>query len=62
MKGIQYIVDSKGQKKAVILDLKIHADLWEDIQDVLVARKRVNEPRIPLEEVKAQLRKNGKLR
>lgn len=60
MKGVQYFYDKDGEPQAVMIDLKKCGSLWEDIQDILVARKRRNEPRIPWEEVKKNLKKNGK--
>jgi hypothetical protein len=62
MTGIQFITDDKGRKTAAIIDLKKHRALWEDIEDVLVSRSRQHEKRIPLEKVKADLIKSGKLR
>lgn len=62
MNGIQFITDEKGRKTAAIIDLKKHRALWEDIEDVLVSRSRQHEKRIPLEKVKADLIKSGKLR
>ena len=62
MTGIQFITDEAGQKKAVVIDLKKHKALWEDIEDVLVSRSRRHEKRIPLAKVKAYLIKSGKLR
>lgn len=62
MKGVQYVVDDKGQPQAVLIDLKKHGDLWEDIQDILVSRARRKEPRISLDEVEARLRQVGKLK
>jgi hypothetical protein len=62
MTGIQYITDEKGRKTAAIIDLKKHRALWEDIEDVLVSRSRQHEKRIPIEKVKADLIKSGKLR
>ncbi|MGA2987961.1 MAG: hypothetical protein ABSG32_29615 [Terriglobia bacterium] len=62
MTGIQFITDEKGRKTAAIIDLKKHRALWEDIEDVLVSRSRQHEKRIPLEKVKADLIKSGKLR
>ncbi len=62
MTGIQYITDERGRKTAAVVDLKKHKALWEDIQDVLVSRSRRRERRVPLEEVKADLIKSGKLR
>ncbi len=62
MTGIQYVTDGEGRKTAVLIDLNIHGELWEDIQDVLVSREREKEKSIPFEKVKAELIENGKLR
>jgi hypothetical protein len=62
MTGIQFLTDEAGQKTAVVIDLKKHSDLWEDLEDVLVSRSRRHEKRIPLAKVKADLIKRGKLR
>ena len=62
MTGIQFITDEKGRKTAAVIDLKRHKALWEDIEDVLVSRSRQHEKRIPIEKVKADLIKSGKLR
>lgn len=62
MTGIQYIVDAKGRKVAVQIDLRKHKALWEDLQDVLVARSRQSEKSVPLEEVKASLMRRRRLR
>ena len=55
MKGIQFVVDEQGEKKAVLIDLQKNKELWEDIYDTLVAAQRVSEPRETLEEVKKSL-------
>jgi len=62
MTGIQFLRDETGQKTAVVIDLKKHRALWEDLEDVLVSRSRRHEKRIPLAKVKADLIKSGKLR
>lgn len=62
MTGIQFITDEKGRKTAAVIDLKKHKALWEDIQDVLVSQSRAHEKGIPLDKVKADLIKRGKLR
>ena len=62
MTRIQVITDEKGRKTAAIIDLKKHKALWEDIEDVLVSRSGRHEKRIPLDKVKADLIKSGKLR
>jgi hypothetical protein len=62
MNGIQYVTDARGRRTAVLIDLKKHGDVWEDFQDSLVARLRVEEPRESLESVKKRLLRKGKLR
>jgi hypothetical protein len=34
--GIRFVTDAKGRETAVIIDLKKHRALWEDIEDALV--------------------------
>ena len=62
MTGIKFITDEKGRKTAAVIDLKKYKSLWEDIQDVLVSQSRRQEKGIPLEKVKVDLIKRGKLR
>jgi hypothetical protein len=62
MKGVQFVINERGEKTAVVIDLKKHSDVWEDFYDASVARQRVHEPRESLEAVKRQLRRRGKLR
>ena len=61
MTGIHYVTDEQGRKVAVQIDLETHGELWEDIQDVLVSRSREDEESVPFDEVKADLRRTGKL-
>lgn len=61
MSGIQFVIDEKGAKSAVIIDLNEHADLWEDFYDTLIAHQRRKEPRESLQSVKRRLRRAGKL-
>ncbi len=53
---------SEGQKTAVLIDLKRHAQIWEDFYDSVVAQNRVPEPQESLDAEKARLRRLGKLR
>ena len=62
MKGIQFVVNDKGEKAAVLIDLKKYGELWEDFYDTLIASQRTGEPRESLESVKKTLRQKGKLR
>ena len=55
MKGVQFLIDEKGEKAAVLIDLKRHSELWEDFYDRAVARSREGEPRESLESVKKRL-------
>jgi hypothetical protein len=56
MKGVQFLVDENGNKTAVLIDLKKNAELWEDFQDLALARARESEPRESIETVKRRLR------
>jgi hypothetical protein len=62
MKGIQFLVDEKGEKKSVLIDLTKHSQLWEDFYDSIIAKKRAKEPRETLDDVKKLLKRQGKLR
>ena len=55
MKGIEYVVDETGDRKAVVIDLAEHGELWEDFYDKLLAEERKDEPRETLAEVKQKL-------
>jgi len=59
MKGVEFVVDEKGNRKAVVLDLKIHRDVWEDFCDVLRAKEREDEPRESLDSVKKKVLKKA---
>jgi hypothetical protein len=56
MKGIQYIIDDKGQKCAAVVDFDVYGHLWEDIHDILVVESRKREPRVKWENAKKRLR------
>jgi len=61
MEGIQFLTNDKGERVAVQIDLRKHADIWEDVYDSLTARKRAREPRESLDSVKKRLIKRRKL-
>ena len=61
MSGIQYVVDEQGEKTAVVIDLRKHAQLWEDFHDRMVVKQRSSEPRESIASVKARLQRAGKL-
>ena len=57
MSGIQFVIDDKGNKSAVIIDLNKYSDLWEDFYDCLVAHNRRKEPRESLKSVKNKVKR-----
>lgn len=64
MKGVSYITDDKNRKKAVVIEMKTlvqYDEQIEDLFDVIIAESRAEEPIVAWEEVKAQLKKKGKL-
>ena len=61
MEGIQFLTNDKGERVAVQIDLRKHADVWEDVYDSLTASKRSKEPRESLNSVKKRLIKRRKL-
>jgi hypothetical protein len=62
VKGVQFVVNERGEKTAVVIDAKRHSEVWEDFYDATVASQRQGEPRETLEFVKRRLRRRGKLR
>jgi len=62
MTGIQFVTDAKGRKLAVQIDLRRYGAVLEDFWDGLISESRRKEKGIPLEKIKADLIKNGRLR
>jgi hypothetical protein len=52
MPGIEFLRDRKGRRKAVLIDLKKHKRLWEDLYDAYLAHSRHGERRESLATVK----------
>ncbi len=46
MKGISYLTDQKGERTAVVFELKKYRDELEDFIDGLEAASRINEPAV----------------
>jgi hypothetical protein len=55
MKGVEFLVDEQGEKKAVLIDLRQHRDLWEDFYDPLKTIERKKEPRESMAEVRRKV-------
>jgi len=61
MKGVSYLTDEVGQKKAVVIDLELlkHreslADILEDIEDAVAIETRKDESAVDWEEARKGL-------
>jgi len=55
VKGVEFVIDDDGQKKAVVIDLKTHGEIWEDFYDTLRVKERESEPRETIKEVKKKV-------
>jgi predicted RNase H-like HicB family nuclease len=56
VEGVKFVTDANGRKTAVQLDLAKYGELWEDIYDGSMARKRTSEGKSPFSMVKSRLR------
>lgn len=55
MKGINFVINEEGDKKAILIDLEEWGELWEDFFDILVSHNRENEADVSWGELKADL-------
>lgn len=53
--GINLLKNSKGEPTKVVIDIKKHYNLLEDILDMLAIEQRKEEPVFPIEELIAKL-------
>jgi hypothetical protein len=60
VKGVQFVVDEKGRRTGVFIDLTKNPNPWEDVFDLALIRRRAHEPRSSLSEVRKRLVKAGK--
>jgi hypothetical protein len=57
--SVQYITDQKGKKTAVVLPISDYEKLLEDLDDLAVIADRHDEPTIPHDQFKAELKRDG---
>jgi PHD/YefM family antitoxin component YafN of YafNO toxin-antitoxin module len=57
----QYVVDTQGNKMAVILSLDRYEQLLEDLHDLAIVAERREEEPISFEEMKRRLQRDGLL-
>jgi hypothetical protein len=60
MRGVSFLVDDAGSPTSVILDLRKHRRLWEDIHDRLLIESRRHEQRLSFDEVTLRLKRGRK--
>jgi hypothetical protein len=60
MPGIEFLRDRRGRRKAVLIDLKKHKRLWEDLYDAYLARTRRGERRESLATVRRLVEAHAK--
>ncbi|MBI5701631.1 hypothetical protein HZC34_07330 [Candidatus Saganbacteria bacterium] len=57
----KYITNEKGQKEAVILNVRTYEELLEDLEDLYTIADRKKDKTIPLISVKRSLKRSGLL-
>jgi PHD/YefM family antitoxin component YafN of YafNO toxin-antitoxin module len=57
----EYVTDSAGKRKAVILPVAEYKELLEDLEDLAVIAERREMPTISHQKVKSQLKRDGRL-
>jgi hypothetical protein len=62
IRGVRFLFDERGEKTAVMIDLRQGSGLWEDILDVATARSREREPSESWTAIRARLEKNRRLK
>jgi hypothetical protein len=62
LKGVQFVSEAGGQRTGVLIDLRRHRALWEDVYDALLADSRKREPRVDWGDVKRRLRSRRRVR
>jgi hypothetical protein len=57
----EYVIDTDGNKRAVILPIDEYLELLEDLDDLAAIAERREEPTIPHNVVMKELKNNGYL-
>jgi len=57
----QYVVDDRGQRKAVILDIGKYEEMVEDLESLALIADAKKEPATPWETVKKRLKERGRI-
>lgn len=57
--ALQYVTDTHGKKKSVILPVETYEEMVEDIQDLVAVAERRKERTLSLDEMKRRLKRDG---
>lgn len=58
---VHYITNESGERSSVILSIEDFETLLEDLEDLAIIAERRDEPTIPHQELKAELKRDGLL-
>lgn len=61
MKGVQFVVDDRGRKTGVVIDLREFKGLWEAFYDAALVQARRREPRESLAAVRRCLHRKRRV-
>lgn len=59
LSGINYIVDERGKRTAVVIELNGNEGLWEELEALLLYHQRKDEPLIPMDKVHGKLNRRS---
>ena len=60
MKGVQFVVDEKGEMTSLLIDVHEVSEEWQDFIDGIIAESRLGEPTTSWKDFEAELdKKNG---
>ena len=60
-KNVQFLIDTEGKRKAVILPIEEHEEMMDDLQMGRATRESKSEPRRPIEDLVKELRAAGEI-
>lgn len=58
---VQYVVDEKGDRTAVIVPIEEYEELMEDLHDLAIIAERREEPNVSFDELRKKLIEDGLL-
>ncbi len=61
MKGVQFVVDEKGETTSLLIDVHEVSEEWEDFIDGIIAESRLEAPTTPWKDFEAELDKKDDL-